>query len=99
MSTRTDEERFDRELRRFLDWQAGQLNGSPSADEMSARIAARVVTRPLAQPSGRVIWAFIIVLALLAAAVVVAVVGGQHDRQLTVNMPTATPSLAPSSTL
>src|SRR5439155_19489951 len=81
---------------RFLDWQAGQLDGSPTADEMTARVVSHAVTGSLSRPAGRLILAFII-LALAAVAIGVAVIGSRQARKVLVTPPTATPTPAASS--
>jgi hypothetical protein len=89
------DDRFDREIRRFLEWETGQIDGAPTRAEMTDRVARTAglgaqhpafgSTRPL-----RVILA----LALLAALLVgVMAVGSELARRNSVVLgPTPGPS-------
>jgi YD repeat-containing protein len=72
MSGAMSDERFDLELRRFLDWRAGQLAGVAGPEEIANRIAVRVSAgRPGRAQMMRLAWVMLLA-ALLAAALAVA---------------------------
>jgi hypothetical protein len=94
----SNEERFDEELRGFLDWQSGQLDGSPDAAEMAVRVSRRNARRSRTGPSAPLMLA-IVALALLAAAIGATVVGSHQRPSLVVvpSSPGATPAVPTSS--
>jgi dipeptidyl aminopeptidase/acylaminoacyl peptidase len=96
MSIDTSEDRFDRDLRRFLERQAAELDGSPSAAEMAARVAATVGRRSFVPPSQRLVW-IVAVLGLLLAAVIAFMVGSQENRKIAVVLPSLSTSTSPAS--
>lgn len=89
----SNEERLDEELRRFLDWQAGQLDGSPGTAEMVIRVSHHKARRSGTGPSIRLILAIVGVASLLAA-IGGAVVGSQRPGLVVIpSNPFATPAL------
>lgn len=71
----SDDERMDQELRRFLVWQAGRLDGAPDAHGMALRIGRRSATRSADRP--RLAWAIAAVALVAALAVAAALVGSR----------------------
>jgi Tol biopolymer transport system component len=69
----SNDEPMDEQLRRFLDWQAGQLDGTPDAHEVALRIWSRSGARSAGR--ARLIWA-VVALALVAALVAAAALIG-----------------------
>jgi hypothetical protein len=94
MSTDMSEDRLDRDLRRFLERQAGELHGSPSSAEMTARVAAAVGRRPVTQPSRQLIW-IVALLGLLLAALIAVVIGSQENKKVAVVL--SSPTTSPTS--
>jgi hypothetical protein len=96
MSQLPNDDRVERDLRRYLDWQANQLGGAPSAQAVSARIGERVGTGSRAWPIGRlglpsgagrtnrVVWVVVLLGLLLALALGVAFVGSPKPRLVVV---------------
>jgi Tol biopolymer transport system component len=81
MTRATSDGQFDSQLRTFLAWQAGQIAGAPSAEEMASRVAAS-----LHSGAGRrrvsartVLWAAAVVV-LLAIALVSAAILAERQR-------------------
>jgi hypothetical protein len=105
MTRPTIDDPFDRRLRGFLDWQAENLAGAPSADEITARLAdegedgfgnrfgSRLGRWPAARQTARLAWAFLILALLAAMAVSIAVIGSR-DRRTSVVFPTASPTVS-----
>ena len=99
----SNDELMDEQLRRFLDWQAGQLEGTPDARDMALRLSWRSGARKADRP--RLVWA-IVVVALIAALVAVATLVGSRlverppDPALLLqpSPASALPTVAPSST-
>ena len=71
----SNEDRMDDELRRFLDWHAGRLHGSPDAHGMALRIGRRSATRSADRP--RLVWAIVAVALVAALAAAAALVGSR----------------------
>jgi hypothetical protein len=99
MTRPTMDDPFDRRLQGFLVWQAEQLAGAPSANEITARLADQAGGRfggtfgrgAAARLAGRMAWAFLILALLAVVLVAVAVIGGQNHRTSVV-LPTASPT-------
>jgi hypothetical protein len=112
MTRPTMDDPFDRRLRGFLDWQAEQLAGAPSANEITARLAeeaedrfgsrfgsrvgSRLARWRAARQTARIAWAFLILALLAAMAVAVAVIGSR-DHRTSVVLPTGSPTPAPTA--
>jgi len=89
MSGRHMDESFERDLSRFLDWQARQVAGAPTAEDVAGRIAGRLASTRTTVPVARIQFApaaaitgllgVALVLGMLAAA---AFVAGQRDRSI-----------------
>ncbi len=71
----SNDERMDEQLRRFLGWQAGRLDGTPDAHGMALRIGRRSTAR-LADRS-RLVWAIVAVALVAAFAAAAALVGSR----------------------
>ena len=71
----SNDERMDEQLRRFLDWQAGQLDGTPDAHGMALRIGRRSAARTADRP--RLVWAIVAVALVAALAAAAALVGSR----------------------
>jgi Tol biopolymer transport system component len=71
----SNDERMDEQLRRFLDWQAGQIGGAPDAHGMALRLGRRSATRTADRP--RLVWALVAVALVAALAVATALVGSR----------------------
>jgi hypothetical protein len=71
----SNDERMDEQLRRFLVWQAGRLDGTPDAHGMALRIGRRSATRSANRP--RLVWAIVAVALVAALAAAVALVGSR----------------------
>jgi hypothetical protein len=105
MTTPRMDDPFDRRLRAFLDWQAEQLAGAPTANEITARLAGqaqgpldgRFGGRLGRGPAAQLAWAFLILALVAAMAVAVAVIGSQ-DHRTSVILPTGSPSASPTPT-
>lgn len=79
----TSHDRTDRTLRDFLDWQADQLAGAPSAHEMTDRLAARVGRGRATRSRTALRLAIVLALtALLAVAIAAAIVISRPDERL-----------------
>jgi hypothetical protein len=104
MTRPTMDDPFDRQLRGFLDWQAEQVGGAPSAAEITERLAAqgegrfgrRFGSARVGGPATQFAWAFLIVALLAAAVIAVAFIGGQNHRTSVV-LPTASPTVSPTT--
>lgn len=100
MTNQLSDERFDRQLREFLDWHAGDVGAAPAAAEMAARLRAHAGSRTFgltgSQHLAWIVLAGLLILGLLAAAAV----GSQLLRsQAVVPPPTAlADALVPSPT-
>ncbi len=71
----TNDEQMDERLRRFLAWQAGQLNGTPGAHAMALRVARRSGSRTADRP--RLVWTIVAVALTIALAAAAALVGSR----------------------
>jgi Tol biopolymer transport system component len=71
----SNDERIDEQLRRFLDWQAGQLDGTPDAHGMALRIGWRSANRTVDRP--RLVWSIVAVALVAALAAAAALVGSR----------------------
>jgi hypothetical protein len=85
MTASRPDDRFERDLSRFLDWQARQLDGAPGNDEMARRLAGRLgsTTSPRGvrltlAPSLPGVWAIAVLGLLLTLAAGFALVAGQR---------------------
>ena len=87
MSQLSSDDQIDRDLRNFLDWQAGQVDGAPSAASASARLAQRLGTGARAWPTGRLVWVVVILALLLSVAVGGVLVGSRGPGPLAVDQP------------
>jgi dipeptidyl aminopeptidase/acylaminoacyl peptidase len=77
--------RFDSQLRTFLAWQAGQVAGAPTAEEMASRVAASLGTGAgRGRVSARtVLWAAAVVALLAIALVTAAILAGRPRPAIT----------------
>jgi hypothetical protein len=112
MTTPRMDDPFDRRIRGFLEWQAEQLAGAPSANEITGRLAdqsddrfesrfgsrfgGRLGRWPAAPQTARLAWAFLVLALLAAMAVAVAIIGSQ-DHRTSVVLPTGSPTPAPTA--
>ncbi len=71
----SNDERMDKQLRRFLVWQAGRLDGTPDAHGMALRIGRRFATRSADRP--RLVWVIAAVALIAALAAAAALVGSR----------------------
>ena len=71
----SNDESMDEQLPRFLDWQAGQLDGTPDAHDMAIRIGWRSATRTADRP--RLVWAIVAIALVAALAAAAALVGSR----------------------
>ncbi len=71
----SNDERMDEQLRRFLDWQAGQLDGAPDAHAIALRVGRRFGTRTADR--SRLVWAIVAVALVAALAAAAALVGSR----------------------
>ena len=78
--TPMSDERFERELQDFLDWQSGELAGAPSAEMMTTRVAGRVRPRGFAPIFERRTAILIATLALLAVAIAAAILANRPSQ-------------------
>ena len=90
----SNEGRMDEELRRFLDWQAGQLDGSPNADEIAVRISRR--SAPRINTFARIALAGAMVVAVAVAGVII--FGRPNVSGPGVGGPISTPTQGPEVT-
>ena len=67
MTERMHDDHFDRELGRFLDWQAEDIAGAPTANEIAARLSSGAGARQQASRlTPQLTWALIALLATMA---------------------------------
>ncbi len=97
MSQLSNDDQVDRDLRSFLDWQAGQLDGAPSAARASARLAQRLGTGAGPRASRRLVLAVVIVGVLMSLAIGEALVGSRGPDPLVVVPPSQPSQPIPSS--
>ena len=82
-------EPFERDLSRFLDWQARQVAGAPTAEDVAGRIAGRLAATRTTVPLARIRFApaapitgLLAVALLLGVFAAAAFVAGQRDRSV-----------------
>ena len=99
MTQRMSDERLEREIRRFLEWQADDLAGAPTEEEVIQRIVARR-TAKRRQGGTRLVLAFAILGLLATATVGLVLTGGTPPPRNTFlpTQPLPVASTSPSAT-
>ena len=87
MTNLLNDDQVERDLRRFFDWQAGQLDGAPSVHRATARIADHLRAGVGPWRTGRFVWGIVILGLLVCLVVGGALVGGLGQRPAVVIEP------------
>lgn len=98
MTQLSSDDRLDRDLRRYLDWQAEQRGGASTAAEVTSAIAERLDRRSTAWHTTRLAWVIVLLGLLVALAIGSALVGSHATLPVVEVAPSLSPgpSQAPS---